>query len=294
MVSFDLLPSPPLYSLIPTATESLKIRVSHIEQNGNLGQHSARVHGHKFLEIIYCERDGGMHRVGTQQWQVQAGDLFFIAPYDIHEPRMRAERWVLQFTPDAIAPLAKESNLSWYRHPLLSFSKSGGMQSQYCNLVQEERTRWRQNLQHLKTELQLKRTGYKEVARAYLTLILIELFRLTTEKTDNNVPDSPILTQVFQIIEARYAEPISLVEVARAVGRSPAYLTTLVGRLTGRTVLEWLTERRMAEARRLLLETDENLIAICSRVGYIDTNSFIRLFRRLHGVTPGEWRRANR
>ena len=50
----------------------------------------------------------------------------------------------------------------------------------------------------------------------------------------------------------------------------------------------------MAEARRLLLQTDENLATICARVGYIDTNSFIRLFRRLHGLTPGEWRRINR
>ncbi len=60
------------------------------------------------------------------------------------------------------------------------------------------------------------------------------------------------------------------------------------------TVLEWITERRMAEARRRLRETDEDVAIVAERVGYHDATYFIRLFRRAHQTTPRAFRVANR
>lgn len=99
---------------------------------------------------------------------------------------------------------------------------------------------------------------------------------------------------VFAYIEAHYAEPISLADVAQAVGLSAGHLTTVVGHKTGRTVQRWITERRMAEARRLLVQTELTVEAVAARVGYRDPGYFIRAFRRSHGVTPLRWRRADR
>lgn len=70
------------------------------------------------------------------------------------------------------------------------------------------------------------------------------------------VPDDPLLTQVFGVIEQRYREAISLSDVASAIRLTPGHLTTVVRQRTGRTVLEWITERRMAKARRLVVQTD--------------------------------------
>jgi AraC family transcriptional regulator, transcriptional activator of pobA len=68
----------------------------------------------------------------------------------------------------------------------------------------------------------------------------------------------------------------------------------VVGRRTGRTVQQWITERRLAEVRRLLAETDLTLQAVAGRVGYADVGYLIRRFRTAHGVPPQEWRRAGR
>ena len=69
-------------------------------------------------------------------------------------------------------------------------------------------------------------------------------------------------------IEARFSEKISLVDIARAVGRSPSHLTTVVREQTGMTVQQWIIERRMSEARqRLLLGNDENVEIVAERVG---------------------------
>ncbi|HWI45916.1 MAG TPA: AraC family transcriptional regulator [Rubrobacter sp.] len=106
--------------------------------------------------------------------------------------------------------------------------------------------------------------------------------------------DEPLLAEVFGFIEDRYREHISLRDVARAVSLSPGHLTTVVRRKTGRTVQEWIAERRVAEARRLLVQTDLAVEEIGRSVGYIDAGYFVRSFRHAHGMTPLGWRRASR
>ncbi|HEX2285899.1 MAG TPA: helix-turn-helix transcriptional regulator, partial [Mycobacterium sp.] len=88
----------------------------------------------------------------------------------------------------------------------------------------------------------------------------------------------------------RHAEPLSLRDVAREVGMTPGHLTTVVRRRTGRTVQDWIIERRMAESRRLLADTDLPVAEVARRVGISDPGYFSRLFRRTHGTSPRTWR----
>ena len=82
--------------------------------------------------------------------------------------------------------------------------------------------------------------------------------------------------------------------MARSVDLSPGHLTTVVRRETGRTVVEWTAERRVPQARRLLVGTDLSVDEVGRSVGYNDTGYFVKLFRRAHGTTPLAWRRAGR
>ncbi len=82
--------------------------------------------------------------------------------------------------------------------------------------------------------------------------------------------------------------------MAAAVSLSPGHLTTVIRERTGRTVVDWISERRMAEARRLLVETSESVENIGARVGYDDPTYLARRFRSAHGQTPAAWRNANR
>src|SRR5690554_5230421 len=75
----------------------------------------------------------------------------------------------------------------------------------------------------------------------------------------------PLVTETMAYIERHACEPISLKEIARAMGKSPAYLTTLVGEHTGATVMDWLTRARLSRARQLLLHSDERVEIIAER-----------------------------
>jgi YesN/AraC family two-component response regulator len=107
-------------------------------------------------------------------------------------------------------------------------------------------------------------------------------------------PSHPQLSEVFRFIEDNYYRPITLSDVAVAVGYSSAYLTNLVRRQTGQTVQNWIIERRMAAARLLLLETDRKVEEIATKVGYHCAVHFFRQFRQHHGTTPQAWRNTGR
>lgn len=107
-------------------------------------------------------------------------------------------------------------------------------------------------------------------------------------------PTSPKLNDVFQFIETNYQQPITLCDVAQAVGYSSAYLTDLVRRHTGKTVNQWIVERRMTEVCRLLLDTNQTANEIALSVGYQNEGHFFRQFRQYHGTTPQVWRNWQR
>jgi AraC-like DNA-binding protein len=171
--------------------------------------------------------------------------------------------------------------------------RAGG--AQRLHVPDADQPTWARRFADLDRELRDRRDGYAEAALATLTLLLVDLARLAADVPGHlRLRDEPLLAAVFDVVEQRFAEPISLRDVAEAVGMSPGHLTTVVGRRTGRTVQQWITERRMREARRLLAETDLTVAAVASRVGYRDAGYLIRRFRAAHGVAPQVWRRAGR
>jgi YesN/AraC family two-component response regulator len=111
-----------------------------------------------------------------------------------------------------------------------------------------------------------------------------------TPRSSGIFPHCPQLEAVFQFIESHFAQAIQLDDVARKVGYSPAYLTTLMQEQTGRTVKQWIIERRMVEARCLLMNTAYSIKAISQASGYHDAGYFSRQFRKFHDFSPQAWR----
>jgi YesN/AraC family two-component response regulator len=114
----------------------------------------------------------------------------------------------------------------------------------------------------------------------------------TVEESRSIFPCSPQLNDVFKFIEDNYQQGITLSDVAKAVGYTPAYLTDLVRRQTGKTVNRWIVERRMVAAQSLLLESGRSIEQIAETVGYQNTGHFFRQFRQYHDSTPQAWRKT--
>ncbi len=105
---------------------------------------------------------------------------------------------------------------------------------------------------------------------------------------------APVVARALDHIARHALGPLSLVDVAAAVGRAPSHLASLVKAETGAPVGAWIANARMAQARVLLLRGDDTVAVIGEKVGYASPSHFHRTFRRLHGLSPSAWRAAHR
>jgi AraC-like DNA-binding protein len=262
------------------------------------------MHGHRFFVINYYDRGAGAVRFPEETVEVGAGHVLITVPGQLHDTSGIAHMsgWVIEFTGEILAPLDGGGSLALPHAggtPWLVFS--GRRQAGHAEVPASERGAWEQRFERLASEVDHRRLGWREAIRASLHLLLIDIARLLDPPFDppfdpphraRAAAGSALLREVLAAIERRYAEPgLSLSGIARAVGRSASHVTAVVRAETGMTVLQWLTERRMADARRRLHETDEDVAIVGERVGYRDPAYFARLFRRVHGASPRSFRR---
>ncbi|MCV7260591.1 helix-turn-helix transcriptional regulator [Mycobacterium shimoidei] len=229
-------------------------------------------------------------------WYVPStGCLYVVAAGAVIDPArvMPARGGVgIFFDPAALDSEGRSPWPAWRSHPLLFPFLHG----QSDGLLQVEvpaarRATWEGAIRSMEAELAARQEGYRQAVLAHLTLLLIDLARLAGDVVGGlRRSGEPLLAEVFAVIERRHTEPLSLRDVARELGMTPGYLTTIVRRRTGRTVQDWIIERRFAEARRMLSETDLPVSEIARRVGIFDPGYFSRLFRRAHGTSPRRWR----
>jgi AraC-like DNA-binding protein len=219
------------------------------------------------------------------------GDVYLFAPgipFDAHAFGT-STYWVASFARHAIA-LCLEARPRGLPSQLLagvaSVSRFHADEGQLARLVAE--------LDLLQGELERHAEAEHTALPSLINLLLTDVARLRPVPNDLSLCDgaTQLVRDVFHVIEKRYRSPIGLADVAKAVDRSPAYLTHAVREETGRTVLQWIIERRMREAERLLVDTDQPLHAIASAVGYDNVSYFIRQFAKRHGTPPGGWREA--
>lgn len=236
-----------------------------------------------------------IHEFPAMTYFPESGTLFVAAAGEAVDPTrvgIRADSVGVFFDPAALGDGTRSPWPTWRTHPLLfpfQHEHRGGMLE--ISLPVDRRPFWDTTIESIDTELTTRRDGYREAALAHLTLLLIDLARLADDADEGlSLRGTSVVPDVLAVIERRIAEPLSLRDVADELGLTPGHLTTVVRRRTGRTVVDWILDRRMSEARVLLAETDLPIAEIARRVGLPDPGYFARLFRREHDVAPRRWR----
>lgn len=102
----------------------------------------------------------------------------------------------------------------------------------------------------------------------------------------------PELDRVLQFIENNLSKPISRQELARQAAFAPSYFSALFREATGTTIPEYINIRRVYRAKELLRQPETRVSSVCYAVGFRDLSNFNRVFKRVVGCTPREFRES--
>jgi len=139
---------------------------------------------------------------------------------------------------------------------------------------------------------------------AEFTVLLNELsqwseYRLLADAafTDDSLGEHGAALRIHKALDHirdNYAEGLSLAEVGAIVGMRENAFSRSFRRATGQTFTDFVIGLRVARACRLLASTRQHVSSICYEVGFNNISNFNRHFRRIKGMTPGEFRAAAR
>lgn len=100
---------------------------------------------------------------------------------------------------------------------------------------------------------------------------------------------------ILQYVDAHYAEhELSLSSIAELFEMTTSSLSRLFSESTGMHFIDYLSQKRLAQATQLLKDTDMPISDIVAHIGYIDVSSFTRKFTKAYGASPTAYRKRAR
>ena len=106
------------------------------------------------------------------------------------------------------------------------------------------------------------------------------------------VPPARHLLRAKDLADARYAEPLTVDDLAAAAGLSRAHFSREFRRAFGEPPHAYLLTRRLERAAALLRGTDRSVADVCLSVGLTSIGSFTTSFSRMYGVSPLAYRES--
>lgn len=101
-----------------------------------------------------------------------------------------------------------------------------------------------------------------------------------------------ICKEIVEYVHRHYREPISLKQVADLYFVNAVYLGRVFQKATGVGFKQYVNDLRIAEAKRLLTQTDKLIYEIANLVGYTESKYFVAKFTTEVGISPSEYRRG--
>jgi YesN/AraC family two-component response regulator len=113
--------------------------------------------------------------------------------------------------------------------------------------------------------------------------------RLGDRPDDANIRKK--IAQAKEFILDHYADDLNMAVVSNHVSMNYSLFSYSFKQYAGQNFVNYLKEIRIEKAKELLAETDMKIVEISQAVGYENEKNFMKIFKAICGVTPGEYRK---
>jgi AraC-like DNA-binding protein len=146
-------------------------------------------------------------------------------------------------------------------------------------------------LRQIELELERRAPFWQDLVRAKVVEWLLWVRRISQHPAPPPA-EHPVQEQLLAYLERHCVQPVPIPKIAADFGYSGTYLTRLCKQFTGLGIKQYLLQRRIIEAQKLLIaEPQWTVAAVADRVGFSDFGLFNRIFKKMTGATPSEYRR---
>lgn len=253
--------------------------------------HLTHPHRHDHFALFFVTGGQGEHLIDFQSYQLRARRVFLIAPGQVHAwQRFKGVKgFVLLFTKEFFTLTLQYKELraylffnNIYRHAYLDLDKAEEAHMQRLLLdIEQEHLHPRRYSQH--------------IIRSYINIILFELSgiyeRAMPVSDDSQVVDTRLRELEVQI-EKHFRKYHLVADYAALLHVTPNYLNAICKKRKGKPAGEFIRDRVMLEARRLLTHSDRTITQIAFELGFEDNSYFSRFFKKYSGTTPASFRAA--
>lgn len=242
-----------------------------------------RPRGRVDFQLLYIAAGKGHFHFGNDDEEtiVHAGHMVLYRPkepqkYEYYAEDQTEVYWV-HFTGSNVTNLLRSYGLTNDKKVF-----NCGLSSEYKNLFRA-----------MIDELQMCRDSYPEMLEMYLRQIFIKLQRHfnSFDKFDNPHITEEIDRAVSYFNE-HYSEPININAYAEENHISTSWFIRNFRLYIGSTPMQYILSKRIYNAEALLLNTQYNITEIAQIVGYDNPLYFSRIFKKLKGTSPSEYRKT--
>lgn len=137
--------------------------------------------------------------------------------------------------------------------------------------------------------------GAEQLLRNLLEYFLISIMRKYTESTLSEevvVSDKVNAAEIIAYIDDNYKEKITLDELAFIFRTNRSTLCKVFKANTGKTITEYVSDKKLLSAKKKIKETDKTLTEIAEELNFESIHYFTRFFKKKTGVSPNEYRKS--
>jgi AraC-like DNA-binding protein len=247
------------------------------------------IHKHTFYEILWTEQGTSKQTIDYAEYEVLPNSLFFISPNQIHQ----FEQWehliggTILFTEDFLLfnqcskdRLFELSFLdNFYSNPYIQLSGDNFNEIKHTiNLISKEQFRSDKN---------------SSIIQSLLHILLAQIQRCIDSTTKSPITKKYLITykEFKHQLDLSYKENKTTSFYAEQLSITQHHLNLIAKQITGRTATEFIRERTILEAKRLLTFTDHSINEIAADLNFFDNSYFAKLFRMSTGLSPLAFRK---
>jgi len=272
----------------------------YIHMSADLPEFVGIPHKHTFLEIVYVISGSAIHETAANSYVVSRGDIVIVnydTPHAFHELSGQEPftAYDLMFTPDFLdtslifANDFQELCSSFLFYSLFPQQQSIGPD---LHLTGSSYGAFGELFNRIYLEFTGRQKGYLGLMRAYVTELIIKLFRRMESTIEGKLSprQKESVASAVTYLRENYHKHITLESLAMHIFLHKDYLNRIFREATGLPVNAFLQKLRVEEACHLLVSTDMTVAEISDACGFGDVKAFYGGFKRIMHTTPGKYR----